>query len=53
MVLGVVAAALAPVRFTAESVLLVQATRENSGTPDLSGFGPSVITVEILKAARA
>lgn len=51
--LGLVAALLAPRRYTAESVLLVQATREGSGVQDLTGFLPNTMTVEILKAARS
>lgn len=53
VLLGLVAAVLAPRRYTAESVLLVQATRETSGVQDLTGFLPNTMTVEILKAARS
>lgn len=53
VLLGLVAALLAPRRYTAESVLLVQATREGSGVQDLTGFMPSTVTVELLKIARA
>jgi uncharacterized protein involved in exopolysaccharide biosynthesis len=53
VLLGLIAALLAPRRYTAESVLLVLATRETSGVQDLTGFLPNTMTVEILKATRS
>ncbi|MCQ4158919.1 hypothetical protein NON00_03145 [Roseomonas sp. GC11] len=51
--LGLGLAPLLPTRHTAESVLLVQTSREATGAPDVTGFGPSVIPVEMLKVSRA
>lgn len=51
--LGIGGAFLLTPRYTADSVLLVQVSREAAGAPDLTGFGPSVVTVEMLKVARA
>ncbi|HEY8610146.1 MAG TPA: Wzz/FepE/Etk N-terminal domain-containing protein, partial [Roseomonas sp.] len=51
--LGIAGAFLAPVRYTAESVLVVMTSRESSGAQDLAGFGPTVVSVEVLKVARS
>ena len=46
--LGIALALLAPTRFTAQSVLLVQTQREAGGAADITGFGPNVVSVEVL-----
>ncbi|WBV43318.1 hypothetical protein [Pseudoroseomonas cervicalis] len=51
--LGFAGAVLAPTRYTAESVLLAQTTRESAGATDVTGFGPNVVAVEMLKVTRA
>ncbi|MCR0982325.1 GumC family protein [Roseomonas populi] len=53
IVLALAIALMVPTRYTAETVLMVLVSRENAGATDLSGFGPNVISVEILKAVRA
>ena len=53
MALGITAGLFAGTRYIAESVLLVQVSRESTGAQDLTGFGQSVISIEILKVARA
>lgn len=54
VVLALLLAIVTPTRFTATTVLLVQTSRESSGANDLTGFGgPSVVSVELLKVARA
>ncbi|MBS7811740.1 GumC family protein [Roseococcus pinisoli] len=39
--------------FTAESLLTVLASRESTGTPDISGFGRDVQAIELLKVVRS
>ncbi|WP_419900108.1 hypothetical protein [Roseomonas sp. USHLN139] len=51
--LGIGAGVLAGSRYVAESVLLVQVSRESTGAPDLTGFGQSVVSIEILKVSRS
>jgi len=51
--LGLVLALLAPARFSAQSVLLVQTAREAGAAADITGFGPNTVSVEVLKVARA
>lgn len=51
--LGLGLALLAPTRFTASSVLLVQTQRDAGGQADITGFGPNVVSVEVLKVTRA
>jgi uncharacterized protein involved in exopolysaccharide biosynthesis len=51
--LGLAAAALVETRFNAEAVLVALSGREGAGTQGLSGFGPSVVAVEITKAVRS
>ena len=51
--LGLGAAILSTPRYVAETILMVLVNRESSSAPDLSGFGPSVISVEMLKVVRA
>lgn len=53
VVVGAFAALRAPVRFTAEGVLVVLSGRENAGPQGLSGFGPSIISVETTKLVRS
>jgi uncharacterized protein involved in exopolysaccharide biosynthesis len=53
VILALVLALTMPVRYTAETVLMVLVSRENAGATDLTGFGPNVVSVEILKAVRA
>ncbi|PZW40428.1 uncharacterized protein involved in exopolysaccharide biosynthesis [Humitalea rosea] len=50
---GVLLAIMAPRQYRAEAVFLVQASRENSGTADLSGFGSTVQSIELLKVVRS
>jgi uncharacterized protein involved in exopolysaccharide biosynthesis/Mrp family chromosome partitioning ATPase len=53
-VLGALAfALLGPRDWRAEGAFLVQVTRESLGASDLSGFGPSVQSVEQLKVVRS
>lgn len=51
--LGLGFALLASPRYAAEMVLLVQPTREAVGGTDVTGFGPNIVSIEILKVARA
>ncbi|WP_043838551.1 GumC family protein [Muricoccus aerilatus] len=51
--LGIALALLLPTRHTAEAVMMVLTSRETAGAPDLSGFGPNVVSVEMQKAVRA
>ncbi|MGG5888690.1 GumC family protein [Falsiroseomonas sp. HC035] len=50
---GLAAAALVETRFNAQAVLVALTAREGAGTQGLSGFGPSVVAVEITKAVRS
>lgn len=51
-VLGILLALLMPMRHTAEAVMMVLVSRETAGAPDLSGFGPNTVSVEMQKAVR-
>jgi uncharacterized protein involved in exopolysaccharide biosynthesis len=51
--LGIAAGLAAGSRYVAESVLLVQVSRESTGAQDLTGFGQSVVSIEILKVSRS
>ncbi|WP_159999661.1 hypothetical protein [Roseomonas sp. 18066] len=51
--LGIGAGMMAGSRYVAESVLLVQVSRESTGAQDLTGFGQSVVSIEILKVSRS
>jgi len=51
--IGLGAALMSQPKYTAEAVLMVLVNRETSSAPDLSGYGPSVISVEMLKVVRS
>ena len=51
--IGLGAALMNQPKYTAEAVLMVLVNRETSSAPDLSGYGPSVISVEMLKVVRS
>ncbi len=52
VVISLAAALMSKPKFTAEAVMMVMANRESTSSQDLSGFGPSVISVEMLKVVR-
>ena len=52
VLLGILAALLSAPRYVAGTALAVQASRESTGTPDLSGFGANIQSVELLKVVR-
>ncbi|MFL1463819.1 hypothetical protein ACI6QG_16540 [Roseococcus sp. DSY-14] len=51
--LGLGAALLVPTRFPATATLLVQTARDASAAADITGIGPNVVSVEVLKVTRA
>ncbi len=51
--LSLAAAMISQPKFIGSAVMMVLVNRESSTAPDLSGFGPSVIAVEMLKVVRA
>ncbi|RKK01323.1 GumC family protein, partial [Teichococcus wenyumeiae] len=50
--LGIGGAMLLKPRFTADSVLMVLLNRESTTVQDVSGIGPSVVSVELLRVVR-
>ena len=50
---GLVVALLSPPKYAAQSVLAVLVNSETTSSPNLSGFGPSIVSVEMLKVVRA
>jgi uncharacterized protein involved in exopolysaccharide biosynthesis len=50
--LGLVAASTMKARFTAESVVMVMLNRDSTAVQDVSGIGPSVVSVELLRVVR-
>ena len=42
-----------PVRHTAEGLLVVTLSRESAGTTDISGFGPSILSIDTPKAVQS
>ena len=52
--LAAVALAFAtPVRHTAEGLMVVTLSRESAGTTDISGFGPSILSIDTPKAVQS
>lgn len=51
--LGIGLAMLAKPRFPATAMLLVQTARDASSAADITGIGPNVVSVEVLKVTRA
>lgn len=51
--IGIGVALLAPTRFPATAILLVQTSRDASSAADITGIGPNVVSVEVLKVTRA
>ena len=52
-VLAVTAAVLMPVKWSAEGLLLVQVSREGVGATDITGTGPTVVSVEMPKLIQS
>jgi uncharacterized protein involved in exopolysaccharide biosynthesis/Mrp family chromosome partitioning ATPase len=52
VLLGLGGAMMLHPRFTAESVLMVLLNRESTTVQDVSGIGPSVVSVELLRVVR-
>jgi uncharacterized protein involved in exopolysaccharide biosynthesis/Mrp family chromosome partitioning ATPase len=50
--LGLVAAAGLKPRYTAESVVMVLVNRDSTAAQDISGIGPAVVSIEILRVVR-
>ncbi|MDB5368651.1 MAG: hypothetical protein JWP20_209 [Roseomonas sp.] len=50
---AVAAAALMPVRWPAEGLLLVRVSRESTGAPDLTGTGPTVVSIDTPKMVQS
>ena len=53
VLLGLAAGPFLPKRYTAESSVVVLTSRDWAGAPDISGFGPTVVPVEMLKVVRS
>ncbi len=51
--MGIGLAMLTTPRFPATAILLVQTTRDASSAADITGIGPNVVSVEVLKVTRA
>ena len=50
--LGLLAAASLKPRYTAESVVMVLINRDSTAAQDISGIGPAVVSIEILRVVR-
>ncbi|MBU8540739.1 Wzz/FepE/Etk N-terminal domain-containing protein [Falsiroseomonas tokyonensis] len=53
LLIATAAALLLPVRWPASGLLLVQVSRENTGAQDLTGNGPTVVSIEVPKVVQS
>jgi len=51
--ISIAAAAVLPVKWSAEGLLLVQVSREAAGASDLTGTGPTIVSVEMPKLVQS
>ena len=53
LLVGILAGALVPERFTAEALMVVSVSRESAGNVDIGGYGPSILSVDVPKAVQS